>query len=204
MRYGTLGQSGGAVATAEQSTGAAGTGVKEIPYDYVATFKLTGTRGTRVQDVINISTEGTFVAVSVGSSFAPAKNTLTVTTAPAPFDATFAALFPVVTGVTKEGFGPNDAFTALAESLLMRFGGIHFLYTIVDSGSGRELQNKSVHNIAGFGAADGDRPFRPFARPVPFVPRSTIRIEIEELSAGPFFKDGTLYIVLHGYKRLGE
>ena len=92
----------------------------------------------------------------------------------------------------------------LAESLLLRFGGIHFLYTIVDSGSGRELQNKSVHNIAGLGAADGDRPFRPFARPVPFVPRSTIRIEIEEVSAGPFFKDGTLFIVLHGYKRLGE
>jgi len=200
MRYGTLGQSGGAVATAEQSAVAAGTGVKEIPYDYVATFKLTGKRGTRVQDVINISTEGTFVAVSVGSSFAPAENTLTVTTAPLPFDATFAALFRG----TEEHFKATDAFTTLAESLLMRFGGIHFLYTIVDSGSGRELQNKSVHNIAGLGAADGDRPFRPFARPVPFVPRSTIRIEIEELSAGPFFKDGTLYIVLHGYKRLGE
>jgi len=198
MRYGSLGQSGGAVATAEQ-TGAA-TGVKEIPYDYVATFKLTGTRGTRVQDVINISTEGTFVAVSVGSSFVPAAKTLTATTAPPPFDATFAGLFPG----TAVGFGANDAFTTLAESLLLRFGGIHFLYTIVDSGSGRELQNKSVHNIAGLGAADGDRPFRPFARPVPFVPRSTIRIEIEELSAGPFFKDGTLYIVLHGYKRLGE
>ena len=172
-----------------------------LPFDHAATFELKGIPGNIIQDVINISTEGTFVAVSVGSSFAPAKETLTVTTAPAPFDAAFAAFFP---GVTKEGFGPNDAFTALAESLLMRFGGIHFLYTIVDSGSGRELQNKSVHNIAGFGAADGDRPFRPFARPVPFVPRSTIRIEIEELSAGPFFKDGTLYIVLHGYKRLGE
>ena len=200
MRYGTLGQSGGAVATAEQSGGAAATGVKEIPYDYVATFKLTGKRGTRTQDVINISTEGTFVAVSVGSSFVPAENTLTVTAAPPPFNTTLAALF---TG-TASGFGPTDAFTTLAESLLLRFGGIHFLYTIVDSGSGRELQNKSVHNIAGFGAADGDRPFRPFARPMPFVPRSTIRIEIEELSFGPFFKDGTLYIVLHGYKRLGE
>ena len=61
-----------------------------------------------------------------------------------------------------------------------------------------------MHNIAGLGAADGDRPFRPFARPVPFVPRATIRIEIEELSVGPLFKDGTLYLVLHGYKRLGE
>jgi hypothetical protein len=201
MRYGSLGQSGGAVATAEPtSAGAAAAGVKEIPYDYVATFKLTGKRGTRVQDVINISTEGTFVAVSVGSSFAPFSEALTATTAPPPFDTTLANLFPG----TAVGFAAKDAFTTLAESFLMRFGGIHFLYTIVDSATGRELQNKSVHNIAGFGAADGDRPFRPFARPVPFVPRSTIRIEIEELSAGPFFKDGTLYIVLHGYKRLGE
>ena len=201
MRYGSLGQSGGAVATAEQSgTGAGATGVKEIPYDYVATFKLTGIRGRRTQDVINISTEGTFVAVSVGSSFAPAEKTLTTTPAPPPFNTTFDALFPG----GDDGFKATNAFTTLAESLLMRFGGIHFLYTIVDSGSGRELQNKSVHNISGFGAADGDRPFRPFARPVPFVPRSTIRIEIEELSVGPFFKDGTLYIVLHGYKRLGE
>jgi hypothetical protein len=204
MRYGTLGQSGSASATAEQgggtAPGAAGVTVKEIPYDYVATFKLTGTRGTRTQDVLSISTEGTFVAVSVGCSFAPAPKALSATTAPAPFDTTLAALFPG----TADGFAAKDAFTTLAESLLLRFGGIHFLYTIVDSGSGRELQNKAVHNIAGLGAADGDRPFRPFARPVPFVPRSTIRIEIEELSAGPFFRDGTLFLVLHGYKRLGE
>ena len=201
MRYGSLGQSGGAVATAEQSgAGAGATGVKEIPYDYVATFKLTGIRGRRTQDVINITTEGTFVAVSVGSSFEPGENSLKVTTAPAPFNTTFDALF----AGGADGFKGSNAFTTLVESLLLRFGGIHFRYTIVDSGSGRELQNKSVHNIAGFGAADGDRPFRPLARPVPFAPRSTIRIEIEELSAGPFFKDGTLYIVLHGYKRLGE
>jgi len=201
MRYGSFGQSGGAVATAEPTSTGAAAGVKEIPYDYVATFKLTGKRGTRVQDVINISTEGTFVAVSVGSSFVPAKDILKTTPAPAPLKPTIDALFPG----TDDGVSRADvAFTTLAESLLLRFGGIHFLYTIVDSGTGRELQNKSVHNIAGFGTADGDRPFRPFARPVPFVPRSTIRIEIEELSAGQFFKDGTLFIVLHGYKRLGE
>ncbi|MCC7125150.1 MAG: hypothetical protein IT178_09895 [Acidobacteria bacterium] len=202
MRYGTLGQGGDAVAVAEPRSGSmtSGTAVKEIPYDYVATFKLTGVRGARTQDVINISTEGTFVAVSVGSSFTPAARALTAATAPPPFDTMFGALF---TGAGP-GFEAKDAFTTLAESLLLRFGGIHFLYSIVDSGSGRELQNKAVHNIAGLGAADGDRPFRPFARPVPFVPRSTIRIEIEELSAGPLFKDGTLFLVLHGYKRLGE
>src|SRR5688572_29490139 len=145
MRYGTLGQNGGA-ATVEPGTasvtGGGSVAVKEIPYDYVATFKLTGTRGTRVQDVITISTEGTFVAVSVGSSFAPARNALAATTAPPPFDTMFGGLFP--------GTGDGaTAFTVLAESLLLRFGGIHFLYNIVDSGTGRELQNKAVHNIAG-------------------------------------------------------
>ena len=81
MRYGTLGQSGGAVATAEQSGGgAAAAGVKEIPYDYVATFKLTGKRGTRVQDVINISTEGTFSRI--GWQQLRAAKALTPSTAP--------------------------------------------------------------------------------------------------------------------------
>ena len=199
MRYGSLGQGG--AATVEHSGGpGTAAGVKEIPYDYVATFKLTGRRGTRVQDVINISTEGTFVAVSVGSSFVPFDKAVTPINAPPPLDTAFTALFPG----GGEGFTAKEAFTSVAENLLMRFSGVHFLYTIVDSGTGRELQNRSLHNIAGLGAADGDRPFRPFARPVPFVPRSSIRIEIEELSAGPFYKDGTLYIVLHGYKRLGE
>jgi len=168
MRY-ALGQNSGGVATEEphtSNTGAGVVGAKEIPYDYVATFKLKGERGERVQDVITISTEGIFVAVSVGYSFVPAAETAAGSTGPA--------------------------------------AGIQFLYTIVDSGSGRELQNKAVHNIAGLGAADGGRPFRPFARPVQFVPRATIRIEVEELSKEEFFKNGTLFIVLHGYKRLGE
>lgn len=165
MRYGALGQNSGAATIEEplrSGSGAGGVGVKEIPYDYVATFKLKGVRGERVQDVITISTEGTFVAVSVGYSFVPPAGSK----------------------------GPS--------------AGIEFLYTIVDSGSGRELQNKAVHNIAGLGAADGGRPFRPFARPVQFVPRATIRIEVEELSEKAPFENGTLFIVLHGYKRLGE
>lgn len=196
MRYESLGQGGGATATEEPRTASAATAaaVKEIPYDYVATFKLTGRRGTRVQDVVNISSEGTFVAVSVGYSFVPAADAVAVpSTVPAPFTAALDALFP--SDVTL-------AFKALAESALLRAGGVQFLYTIVDSGTGRELQNKSVHSIAGLGSAEGDRPFRPFARPVQFVPRATIRIEVEELSVGPLFRDGTLFLVLHGYKRL--
>ena len=76
---------------------------------------------------------------------------------------------------------------------------VSFLYSIDIVSSGRELQNKPIHNIAGLGIANGDRPFRPFARPVAFEPRSQVRIQIEELSTLP----GTLYIVLQGYKTLG-
>lgn len=76
---------------------------------------------------------------------------------------------------------------------------VSFLYTIDVVSTGRELQNKPIHNIAGLGIANGDRPFRPFARPIAFEPRSVIRIQIEELSTLP----GTLYIVLQGYKTLG-
>ena len=76
---------------------------------------------------------------------------------------------------------------------------ISFLYTIDMLGTGRELQNKPIHNIAGLGTANGDRPFRPFARPMVIEPRTSIRIQIEELSTLP----GTLYIVLQGYKTLG-
>ena len=87
--------------------------------------------------------------------------------------------------------------------MLLWMCGIDFKYSIVDSGTGRELQNQPIYNIAGLGKADGDRPFRPFPKPMMFLPRSTIRIEVEELSEGPFYKDGELQIVLHGYKMLG-
>ena len=48
-----------------------------------------------------------------------------------------------------------------------------------------------------------DRPFRPLAKPMLFMPRSTIRIEVEELSEGLIYTGAQLYIVLHGYKVLG-
>ena len=38
-----------------------------IPYDYGATFDITGRPGKVAQDVINISAEGAFVAVAVGT-----------------------------------------------------------------------------------------------------------------------------------------
>ena len=41
---------------------------KTIPFDYVFQFALQGVRGNKVQDVVEISTEGVFVALSVGYS----------------------------------------------------------------------------------------------------------------------------------------
>ena len=47
------------------------------------------------------------------------------------------------------------------------------------------------------------RPFRPLAKPMLFLPRSTIRIEVEEISEGSIYNGAELFIVLHGYKMLG-
>jgi hypothetical protein len=140
---------------------------KEIPYDYVARFVLTGKPGNRVQDVINISIEGAFVAVTIGYSFIPAT--------------TLGGSSPIPT---------NDR-------------AIDFKYSIVDSGSGRELQNRPIHNIAGLGEPNGERPFRVLAKPMLFMPRSTVRFEVEEISEGDTYVGAELFIVLHGYKMLG-
>jgi hypothetical protein len=74
---------------------------------------------------------------------------------------------------------------------------VSFRYNIYDGGRGRELQNEPLNNIAGLGIANGDRPFKKFARPLIFLPRSTIRVRVEE-----HFGRGTLFIVFHGYKVL--
>ena len=76
---------------------------------------------------------------------------------------------------------------------------VSFLYSLDVGNTGREYQSKPIHNIAGLGIANGDRPMRPFAKPMVFEPRSFIRLQIEELSGPP----GTLFIVLQGYKVLG-
>jgi hypothetical protein len=76
---------------------------------------------------------------------------------------------------------------------------VSFLYSLDVSSTGREYQSKPIHNIAGLGIANGDRPFRPFAKPMMIEPKSSLRIQVEELSGPP----GTLFIVLQGYKMLG-
>lgn len=207
---------------------------KEIPYDYVAKFTLQGKRGNRVQDVINISVEGAFVAVAIGYSFIPTLNVQNgnVLEPPIVIEATrtfpqnpllpFIEPFvraadtsnvPVPSDPNTREFQQLQLIRLVSECFLMKLCGIHFKYSIVDSGSGRELQNQPIHNIAGLGESGGERPFRPFAKPMLFMPRSTIRIEVEEISEGPIYGyedpqtrqriGAELHIVLHGYKMLG-
>jgi hypothetical protein len=76
---------------------------------------------------------------------------------------------------------------------------IQFLYALFDDGSGREFQSEPLLNTAGLGSSDGDRPFRYFARPITFAPRSVIRMEVTEKSDF----QGELHVSLHGYKVLG-
>lgn len=77
---------------------------------------------------------------------------------------------------------------------------IQFKYALFDEGSGREFQSEPILNIAGLGSAAGERPFRHFAHPITFRPRSTIRMEVTEVSD---FR-GKLEVALQGYKVLGD
>ena len=61
--------------------------------------------------------------------------------------------------------------------------------------TGRELQNRPLHNIGGLGSADGRRPFKHLARPLELEPRSVLRVTIEERVGR-----GRLYIVFQGFK----
>jgi hypothetical protein len=204
---------------------------KEIPYDYVARFKLQGKPGNRVQDVINISIEGGFVAVAIGYSFIPGRlpnlpgdrnkvDQIFSLVGNIPPAQLLPALGNIPTLLATVGtFLQGQQITTTAQLLghlqtlfdpimvlqciLVRLCGIDFKYSIIDSGTGRELQNQPIHNIAGLGEATGRRPFRPLAKPMLFMPRSTIRIEVEEIYEGLIYSNAELFIVLHGYKILG-
>jgi hypothetical protein len=191
-----------------------------IPYDYAAKFELRGIPGNIVQDVINISAEGTFVAVAIGYGFEeergqpieiPRRDAQPL---PVPFKPGDVTLDQIPTEALITGFrldprsGPaffpdQELPPGFGSKLLQRVKApeeITFLFSIVDSATGRELQDEPTHNIASLGAANGERPFRLLAQPLTFLPRSTIRLQIIERSEGI---KGTLFIVLYGYKLLG-
>jgi hypothetical protein len=207
-----------------------------IPYDHAATFELKGRPGNIVQDVINVGSDGVFVATAIGYGFEeqrgrPINNPAAAANAPAPAtsvipgDRTLGEL-PLASLI--EGFRisprfaslvftepPNQVFSDQPIASDLFFGSkpdrsvlekvktpedISFFFSIVDSGSGREFQDQPAHNLASLGKSNGERPFRLLARPLSFLPRSTLRLQIAERTEGA---QGTLFIVLYGYKILG-
>ena len=107
-----------------------GTTIKEIPYDYVATFNLEGRRGHRVHDVINISVEGAFVAVAIGYSFIPAKID-TGKPSPTPVPASVSSFLLALTQPVATQPGVDERL--LAQCLMARFCGINFKIVIIES-----------------------------------------------------------------------
>jgi hypothetical protein len=204
-----------------------------VPYDYGATFRITGRPGNVIQSVINTAPDSLFVAVAIGYGLEE--------------DRSRSLAFPKVTGDTVllgkiklddlpasgliEGFRVNPRFEDQVFNFdsSTRNGGprgfseepvpaasvrngsyfqqvktpsqITFLFSMLDSGTGRELQDEPVHNIASLGKSDGERPFRLLAQPITFLPRTTIRLQIVERSQDVL---GTLFVVLYGYQIVGS
>ncbi len=190
-----------------------------IPYEYVADFTLKGDPGNLIQDVINVSVEGVFIATSIGYGLAEERaEKINLVGAPATLgDVTLANLPP---DVLIEGFRLNPNLRALIslngglngglpldqelrQRLFQRLKPVDnfsFMLSLVDTGTGRELQNKPVNSLATLGRADGRRPFKMLPQPMVFLPRSTIRLQVEERTQGV---TGRLFITLQGYKVLG-
>jgi len=188
-----------------------------IPYEYVARFTLTGNVGNLIQDVINISVEGIFVAVSIGYGFDENRaEPLTLPASESPLGQI--TLDDIPPDVLIEGFRISPSFATVAVQngklkadlpfevasrffeRLKQTENFAFLFSIVDTATGRELQNEPVHSVATLGRADGRRPFKMLPQPLVFMPRSTIRLQIEERMKGA---SGRLFITLQGYKLLG-
>jgi hypothetical protein len=198
---------------------------RTIPFDYVARVELIGDPKNRVEIDVPINVEGGFVATAMGYGLAVTELNLTVretaarlgliTNNKVNLSTLPLRIFP--TNALTDGIRirPNflrivfenngDLSTTVPANLLDRIfeplnrpEDVSFRYTIFDSGRGVELQNQPIHSIAGLGIANGERPFKRFARPMIFLPRSSIRITIEE-----HFGRGSLFLVFQGYKVLG-
>jgi hypothetical protein len=220
--------------------------VRRIPFDYVATFVLTGEPGRRVQSLINISAEATFICTSIGygaeepkiyqtyldriqdirnqkiksiiddankNEVPPAAGGGGGTNGGSPGSS------PANSGIFTGGgvFGTgvvlkdevitkiNDTITKdqipgeeAIRSVIQNFrDALSFKYAIIDKGSGRELQNAPIHNLAGLGRLDGTRPFRELPVPYVFLANSTVLVEVTELVT---LENSIIHIDFQGYK----
>jgi len=206
------------------SSSATGGALPEIiPFDQAARFEITGKPGTVAEDVINIGSDGPFVAVAVGYGFKQERTApLPIFTAPTtvvPGAITLAQIpaqalvqgfrvHPRSANILFQGEGELETFSAQPVSDQLANGcfelvepsvELSFLFSAIDSSSGRELQDEPVSNLASLGDSRGERPFRPLAQPLSFQPRSTLRVQIVEQTPDVH---GTLFVVFYGYRVL--
>jgi len=179
-----------------------------VPYDYAASFRLTGRPGNLIQDVINIGAEGVFVAMAIGYGFQEDRGQpLVVSGLPEPERVTLGQIpvdalltgfrvnprFEALVFKTDDSLGPGTGRpqrlsdqpvpAPLQEKIFQRVKPpeeISFLLSMVDTSTGRELQDEPTHNLASLGKSNGERPFRMLAHPLTFMPRSTLRLQISE------------------------
>jgi len=188
-----------------------------VPFDYVANIELTGRPFARQKAEITVSVDNEFVATAIGYGVATEDPRVTFAPANAPVNLGALELGELPLDALRDGvrirpelhriaFQNNGALAnAVPVSMLGRLferinepDDVSFTYSMFDSGSGHDLQNIELHNIAGLGIATGERPFKQLAAPLRLQPRSTIQIDVTEQ-----FGQGQLFIVLQGYKRLG-
>lgn len=197
---------------------AAPVGARIVPFDYVARVPLSGIAGRRVEREVILDTTGGFRVTSLGyavnsepdrvplqegpiilsGSVSLAKLPLSAVPLSAWLDGV--RLRPGVLKDAVEGttLTSSNLPSERLQEVLQRLNGpqnTYFRYEITDGGTGRDLQNRPILNIAGLGSADGRRPFKKLARPLEFGPRSTIKVAIEEGSGS-----GDLFLVFQGYR----
>jgi hypothetical protein len=199
------------------------TAERPLPFDYIAKFNLTGRPGNAQETDIPVSAEGGFVATAIGYGLAvepedvlidkdelkltgddPDVDLSTVTLGSLPPDALHDGM-RIRPDYLRIALDPSGNLRTVKLSLANRVfehindpNDVSFLYSISDTGVGRDWQNRFIYNLAGLGIANGLRPFKHLERPRVFPPRSTIRVDIEEQSGR-----GTLFIAFQGYKLLG-
>jgi hypothetical protein len=190
-----------------------------VPFDYVSTLDLTGRPGNLIEDEVPINVDGGYVATAITYSLDAGDTKIELDknidkngeidlgdislTEIKPVQALFDGIriHPLR---TRFAFTADGRLSRVSQDLLSRLfqsvnrpEDVRFLYAINDTGTGRELQNQRVSNVASLGIANGERPFKVFHKPMIFLPRSTIRVQVEEV-----FGRGRLFLVFQGYKML--
>jgi len=201
-------------------------GSRRVPFDYVAYMDLLGSPGKQVETEVPVCVDGGFTATAVGYGLEVADTGLTLpfpdrqadgseareallgtaSLSQLPLDALIDG-FRVRRASIRFAFQNNGALSDrvprdLAGRILERLNQperVRFRYRLFDEGRGIELQNVAIDNIAGLGTASGERPFKQLAMPLRFLPRSSIRVTVDEV-----FGRGRLFIVLQGYRYLTD